>query len=289
MQYSRYLFILLFAWLLCMNEASWATQSHHVLVSVAPYKFFVEKIAGNTVSVGLMVPAGASAHTYEPTPKEMLAASHADGWFLLGESFEARAAAAIQSHKPDITFFDLREGISLITDPRQLCSCCRHTGQDLHIWLSPRQSKIQAKTIAAGLTALYPEHRSLYEENLKKFLGELDVLDQDIAVMLKPLQNRLMMVSHPAYAYFCRDYGLEQLSIEFEGKDPTPRQLTHVLLTAREHHVKTIFTQIQYSSKGARMVASQLNAKVMNLDPYAEDYFYSLRTIAKAIASQAGE
>jgi zinc transport system substrate-binding protein len=265
-------------------------RTHYVLVSVAPYKFFVEQIAGNTVQVGLMVPAGASAHTYEPTPKEMMKASHADLWFLIGEGFETRASNAIKSHNNNIQLVDLRKGVDLISsDPNHTHhhhQCNHHNCLDLHIWLSPKQSKTQARVIAETLSALYPEHKELYQSNLNKFLNELDNLDAFIATTLKPLKKRLILVSHPAYAYFCRDYDIEQLSIEFEGKDPTPKQLTKVITQARDNGLKTVFIQIQYNNKGARLIANQLGAKVVNLDPYSENYLESMRTIALAIASQ---
>ena len=274
----------LFIYLSLFNSVSALTN--YVLVSVAPYKFFVEKIAGDTVKVGLMVPAGASAHTYEPTPKEMLAASTADLWFLIGESFEARAVRAIQSHHPAIVLVDLRQNVHLISsDPHHAHQGCTHKNcQDLHIWLSPRQSKIQARTIASALEKLYPENKELYEANLKKLLEELDQLDVEISALLKPLKNRVILVSHPAYAYLTRDYDLKQISIEFEGKDPTPRQLTRVFEEARENGIHAIFVQRQYSNKGARLIADKIGARIVNLDPYSENYFYSMRDIACQIA-----
>lgn len=260
-----------------------ADQSHYVLVSVAPYKHFVEKIAGDTVQVGLMVPAGASSHTYEPTPKETMAASKADAWFLIGETFETKAGKAIKSHHPQIQFFNLLEGIDLVKSGPHSC-CCHPSCNDLHVWLSPRQAALQAKTIAAGLTQLYPANKELYQRNLEKLLTDFQELDNTIRAELTPIKKRWILVSHPAYAYLARDYDLHQLSIEFEGKDPTPRQLTKVLELARAHQIKTIFTQIQYSNKGARLIAEILGGKTVDLNPYAEDYFQSMRTISRQIA-----
>lgn len=281
-------FSLLFS-LLLFSEAISAAPV--VLVSVSPYKFFVEKIAGNSVTVSVMVPAGASAHTYEPSPRGMLEASHGDIWFLIGEPFETKASAAITSHNATMTLVDLRKGVDLIScDPHHKYHVhCPHCNcEDLHIWLSPRQGKIQAKTIAEALADRYPANRALYMENLNKFLLELDQLDHEITDTLKPLKNRIIMVSHPAYGYFCRDYQLDMISIEFEGKDPTPRQLTQVINDARKNHITKIFTQMQYSAKGAKLIASQIGAVTVELDPYSEHYFTSLRHIAQEIASSDG-
>lgn len=262
----------------------------YLLVSVAPDKFFVEKIAGNTAKVELMVPAGASSHSFEPTPKQMLRASHADIWFQIGEGFEPRATKALQGHNAKMQIVDLRQGVNLITnDPNGAhCHCCSKNTDcvDPHFWLSPREAKVQAATIAKALTERYPEHAELYRSRLNAFLIELDALDAECIALLKPLKERTIMVSHPAYAYFCRDYNLKQLSIEFEGKDPTPHQLTRVLNEARQAKIKKIFIQMQYNNKGARLVAKEIGAKVVMLDPYAENYMESIREIAKNFAEE---
>lgn len=262
-------------------------RSHYVLVTVSPHKYFVEKIAGNTVTVELMVPAGSSSHTYEPTPKQMIQAGKADLWFIIGETFETRAGNALRSHNDALQLIDMRKNLDLIStdDHGSHCIHCRHaSGYDLHIWLSPKMAKIQAQTIADVLIARYPEHKQAYLDNLQKFQTELDAMDKEVAAILKNGKHRVFMVSHPAYAYFCRDYNLEQLSIEFEGKDPTPQQLTKVINRARAEGITTVFIQPQYNNKGARLIAKELGAQVIELDPYSENFAESLSEIAKQIS-----
>ncbi len=266
-----------------------ANQNHNpcVLVSVAPHKFFVEQIAQNTVEVHLMVPAGASAHTYEPTPRQMLKAGRAELWFCIGEAFEKRAIQALTSHYPSLVIIDLRQGLALIdAEHRHGCKGCCSGGADLHFWLSARQAQIQAQRIAEALSNAYPQHAPFYRDNLATFQRELRELDAELSALLTPLKNRAVLVSHPAYAYFCRDYELEQYSIEMEGKDPTPQQMTRLLQVARKLQVHTIFIQMQYSRKAAELLAHTLHAKLVLLDPYGEDYFRTMREIAHAFANQ---
>lgn len=233
-----------------------------------------------------MVPAGASAHTFEPTPKQMLNASKADLWFCIGESFETRAIQSLKSHRPEMDIVDLRQNVEMITaDPLTGCCCCHAHCQDTHIWLSARQAKIQATTIASALMRHYPEYAQQYQLALGEFIKELDAVDAQIAKTLQSISNRTILVSHPAYAYFCRDYQLSQLSIEFEGKDPTPLQLTNLLNKARESRINKVFIQAQYPSKGAHLFAKELNAKVILLDPYSENYIHSMLEIARQFAS----
>ena len=254
-----------------------------VLVSVAPHKFFVEKIAKESVEVHLMVPAGASSHTYEPTPRQMVTAGQAKLWFRIGEPFENRALQALTSHHPDMVIVDLRQGLDLIQT--NSCHSCCPGSVDLHFWLSARQGQIQAKTIADALIAAYPEKAAFYRENLQIFIKELQELDQKIGTILAPLKNRHILASHPAYAYFCRDYSLEQYSIEVEGKDPSPQQMTKLLNMVRRLGIHTIFIQIHYNNKAAQLVAEAIGANLVILDPYSEQYFTAMLEIAHAFAN----
>ncbi len=266
-----------------------STTLPYVLVSVAPDKFFVEKVAGDTVIVELMVPTGASSHTFEPTPKQMFNAGKADMWFQIGENFEPRASKALLEHNPHLKLIDLRQGVDLIIDTEGGCHCSAHAQEccaDPHFWLSARQAKIQARTIADALSERYPKNASLYAQRLKIFIQELDALDKEIEIQLAPLKNRTILVSHPAYAYFARDYNLKQLSIEFEGKDPSPRQLTNIITRARQAGSQAVYIQLQYNNKGALLVAKELGAKVITLDPYAENYFTMMRDVASHFAAQ---
>ncbi len=255
-----------------------------MLVSIAPHRAFVEAIAGDTVDVDVIVPAGASSHSFEPTPKQMTQVSKAEVWFQVGESFETKLSEVIKSYAPSMKLVNLWESVDMIcVDSSHAHHQCSHNFQDIHIWLSPKEAKTQAKTIAVALSELYPQHKELYEARLHQFLRELDQLDVDIRKQLANCNTKIMLVSHPAYAYFARDYGLQQLSIEFEGRDPSPQQLTKVVKQAKDSGVKTIFIQPQHSNKGAHLIAKHINAEVVSIDPYSEDYLENMRFIAKKV------
>jgi zinc transport system substrate-binding protein len=279
-------FILPFLFLSTFLFSQESPHKPTLLVSVPPYRYFVKEIAGDTVDVKLMVPVGASAHTYEPTPKQMIQSSDADIWFRLGEPFETKAIAALLQVNPSMQVVDLRSGVSLLHG-----SCKHHhihssgsCGSDLHLWLSPKIAKIQAGIIAEALKSRYPEHANDYEAHLTQLLNALDELDRHIQSALSAVKNRSLLVSHPAYAYFCQDYNFRQISIEFEGKDPTAKQLTTLLREAKNSSVRAIFTQPQYSDKAAQLIGKQIGAKIIELDPYAEDYFATMKLIAKLVA-----
>lgn len=253
-----------------------ALAQTRVLVSIAPQKYLVEEIGGEFVSVSVIVPAGASSHTYEPTPKQIVSMRDGEIWFRLGESFEQRLARVL----PQAEIIDQREGIELLGSG---CGCCHHGEPDPHIWLSPRLLKIQSRQIVEALSRKDPEHASLYRENLKRLEERLSALDAEMASLLSKAPKTIL-VSHPAYGYLCRDYGLTQLPIEMEGREPTPRYLTDLILNARKLNLQMVFLQQQHSVKGGMRVAKELRAKTLFLDPYAENVIDNLREIAKAFS-----
>lgn len=252
-----------------------------VLVSVAPYVEIVDQLTEKSLQVELLVPAGFSSHTYEPTPKQILRASQASIWFTIGELFEAKAAKALQSENPRLILVDLRQGLSLIEEGHHHD---HHHSADTHIWMSPKMMQHQVQLMAKSLTTLFPEIASLIEKNKSTLLTKLEKLDSEIRNSLSSHQGKSLFAAHPSYGYFCREYGLIQESIEFEGRDPTPKALHSLIQEAKSDGVRTIFIQKQYSTKAAELVASEIGAKLVMLDPYSEHYFESMQAIAKHVA-----
>jgi len=258
-----------------------------VLVSLAPYKYFVEQIAGDTVQVKMMVPTGGSPHSYEPTARQILDASKAQVWFQIGEPFEERAVKAMTSYGSDMKIIDMRKGLDLIALEEDGHGHCKHHDcKDPHIWLSPRLVKKQAERISKTLSKIYPDNKETYHKNLRKFQKNLDDLDFEISSMLHSMKNRTILVSHPAFGYYCKDYGLKQISIEFEGKEPSPQHLTKILNLARKNESPFVFAQTQHLSKGAKLVADEIGAEIIEVDPLAENYKENMLSLTRSFSAQ---
>ncbi|MBS0621089.1 MAG: zinc ABC transporter substrate-binding protein [Verrucomicrobia bacterium] len=251
-----------------------------VLVSIPPYAYFVKKIAGDAVETFSLVPAGANPHIYEPTPREAERHQNAALWIRLGEPSDKKFLQYFEEKEKVPLIVTVTEGIELLSEK----SCCHHhESKDFHAWLSPHLAKEQAVKIAAGLIAILPEKQGLFEENLLSLLHELDLLDKEIASLMSPLEGKTILVSHPAFGYFCRDYHLTQLSVEMEGKDPLPQDVATLVSKMQNLTIQSILTEPQYSNKGAELIASHLHLTTHMVDPYAENYPESLRQIAQAI------
>jgi zinc transport system substrate-binding protein len=160
---------------------------------------------------------------------------------------------------------------------------------DRHIWLSPKLASRQASAIAEVLSKRFPEKKELFAANLEICLAEIEALDREIQTVLSPLQARSLIVSHPAFQYFCIDYGLKQLSVEQEGKDPRPRHLEEMLARARIEKLAVALTLPQYNNKGVQLIASEMDVPIRMIDPYSADYYNTLKNLAQMIANPEGE
>jgi len=259
-----------------------------VFVSIAPQKYFVHKIGGPLVRASVMVPAGASPATYEPKPQQMAALARARLYFAIGVPFEQawlpRIAAANRSMQVVRTEAGIERQAMAAHDHEEGQAKGHGHGLDPHVWLAPRLVMIQAEAIRRTLVQAAPEQLALFEANAAAFQAELAALDAELKAAFQGLGGRNnLMVFHPAWGYFARAYGLKQIAIEQEGKEPGARGLKRLIEQTRALNVKVIFVQPQFSSRQAEAIAQSVGAKVIPIDPLAEDWAENLRRVAETI------
>jgi zinc transport system substrate-binding protein len=160
---------------------------------------------------------------------------------------------------------------------------------DPHIWLSPPMVRVMAIKIRDTLIEADPEHEQQYRNNYFKFANEINTLDTKILNMFAKADKSSFMVYHPSWGYFARNYGLEQIPIELEGKEPSPRELVQLIKFAEKNSVGAIFIQPQFSRKSAESIASSIGAKVLVADPLAEDWAANLEKAAKVFITDSNK
>lgn len=285
---SRLSLLLLF---LLQPLGAGAAEPLSVFVSVAPLKTFVERVGGERVRVQVMVRPGHSPATYDATPRQVAELAGASLYVRVGVPFETAWMPRIRSANPDMQVLDLRDGMDLRrTDGHHHQGPGGHEKQDggetmdAHVWTSPLLVKRMAGSIRDALTGLDPDGARIYSANHDAFAAETDALDGELRSRLAGLSNRRFMVFHPAWGYFADTYGLTQISIEREGKEPGARALAALVDQARREGVRVIFIQPQFNRKAAEQVARAVGGRVHAIDPLAEDYAENLRRVARFIA-----
>lgn len=261
-----------------------ATEPLRVVVSILPQKQFVERIAGDAAQVEVLVRPGQSPATYDPTPAQLVELGRAQLYFRIGTAFEANWVPRFQSQFPKLRIVDTREGIELAPMRDAHGQSAASGARDPHIWTSPRLVKRQAQTVRDALISLAPAQRERFEAGYARYAAELDALDGELRQTLAGKTQRRFMVFHPAWGYLARDYGLEMIPIEAEGKEPGPKALAALIEQARALGVRVIFVQRQFSRTAAESVARAIGGEVVELDPLAEDFIAQTRRAAAAIA-----
>lgn len=271
-----------------------------VFVSIPPQKHFVEKIGKERVNVHVMVPSGASPHTFSPSPGQMRKLEKAQAYFAVGVTFEKAWKDRVRAANPDMMIVDTARGIEKMpsfaghvhelhehghtdheTDAHGGHDHGRH---DPHIWLSPPLVMLQARNIACGLMEIDPEGEADYRANYKNFIAEIAELDMTLKKRLSP--GTAFLVYHPSWGYFADAYGLRQIPVEIEGKSPKARQMKEIIGYARNEGIQSILVQPQISSRDAETIAREIGGKTVTADPLAVNWSENLLDVAGLMGEQ---
>ncbi|MFZ2071302.1 MAG: zinc ABC transporter substrate-binding protein [Halobacteriota archaeon] len=247
-----------------------------VVVTILPQADFVYKVADDKVRVTVMVPSGASPHTYEPIPAQLRAVSKAKIYFKVGSGvdFERVWMGKILAANPDIQVVNCSTGITII-------------GNDPHIWNSPANAKIMVRNICNGLIERDHENATYYMANRDKYLQELDKLNSYIHDRLDRFtKKRVFMIYHPAFGYYAKEYNLTQIAIEREGKSPSPKVIQDCIDKAREYNLSYIYAAPQFVTEGVRVIAHAIGGQMDSMDPLPSDYVANMRSITDSIAGE---
>jgi zinc transport system substrate-binding protein len=281
-----------------------------VAVSVLPQANLVERIAGDRVRVVVLVEPGQSPATYQPTDRQVSEVAGAEVYFRIGVPFEnGRWLEALTRGGARTRVVDLREGLTLREmerhahhgeehghdehggeeeghedDGHDEHGHEAHEGSDPHVWLEPSRLRVMAATIARALEEIDPEGAATYRERLAELDAELVALEAEIREALEPYRGRRVYVFHPAWGYFCDAFGLKQVAVEIEGKEPSESEITELLRSAREDGIRAIYVQPQIAGTAVQAVARALDVEVRTLDPLAPDVLANLRSVARSLA-----
>ncbi len=274
----------------CQKKSSQSGSKLQVVVSIPPLAEFVEQIGGERVEVHIMVPPGASPHSYEPLPSQMKRISGADMYVKIGTPIEFEVAwlAKLLGLNKGMHVVDASLGIKrIVEDDHQEHDHGHdhhhHGGENPHIWLSLRNTQQIVRTVCDELTKIDPEGLEQYKQRCSDYLEQLKILDQKIAIQLGPKKYRRFLVYHPAWGYFARDYHLHELSIEQDGKAPTLKSMQAVINQAQEQHIHTVLTSPQFNQANAERIAREIKGTVALISPMEKNYLKNMEKIANIL------
>jgi zinc transport system substrate-binding protein len=295
---SKYILLLFLSQIIILASCAKREQISdkiNIVVSISPLAEFTEKVGGDKVNVSVMIPEGASPHSYEPKPSQLVKVSKADAYIKVGTpiEFEIMWIEKLISMNKRMSIIDASENIkSIFSEHEHAHDTHDHEHEhksdraekaDPHIWLSPENARIMVQTIYEALKKIDPKNLDYFKRNTDAYLHELHTLDNEIASKLADKTNRKFMIYHPAWGYFADHYNLEQIAIEKEGKEPTAKGIQHVIRQAKNNNIKIIFVSPQFQVSSAELIAREINGKVELISPMAKDYIKNINTFAQLL------
>uniref|UniRef100_UPI003FF0C7BE metal ABC transporter solute-binding protein, Zn/Mn family n=1 Tax=Segatella copri TaxID=165179 RepID=UPI003FF0C7BE len=249
-----------------------------VTVTISPYKYFVDQIAKGKVDVNVMVSNGNNPETYEPYAQQMMELSKSALYLKVGSiGFEQTWMKKLQDNAPDMKVIDTSVGIKPAKTPGG--------NIDPHVWMSCSNARIIASNILKALCQLEPKNKAFFEKNYQSLLSIIDKRDSIIKESFKkdPDLVRKFVIYHPILTYFARDYQLEQLAIEEEGREPSAAQLKSLIERARKEKIKFCLIQAEFANRNTTTFINESHTKPMNINPLQGDWNRAMLEAALAV------
>lgn len=259
-----------------------------IFVTILPQKWVVDRIVGDDFEVISVVDRGMNPHSFDITPSMMNKIASSKVYFTIGlGDSEENLVSTLRKSFPNLNIVDVSKGIDKVRFSHSHSRCFehnhKHSSFDPHVWTSPLNMKIIAKNVFEEVSRIRPERESFYRERYLQLINELDDLHKEIKKMLEPFRGRRFMVFHSAFKYFEKEYGVIEVSIEYEGKEPTPKQIRCIIDEAKRNRVRVVFVQTGFSQKSARIIADEINGLVEEINQLDYNYIDNMKFIASKI------
>jgi zinc transport system substrate-binding protein len=274
-----------------VKPANDTAEKLKVSVTFNALKEMAQAVGGEYAVISTIIPDGTEPHDFEPKAQDMEALSKADVFVYNGCGLESWAPNAVTAAKNNaLISVNASEGVDPIMVETE-----GEKGTDPHLWLSPKSAEIQTRNIANAFAKADPNHADSYAKNADAFIADLENLYAEYAKKIGAAPSKIIVTGHAAFGYLCRDFGLEQNSVEdvFASGEPSPQQLANLVEFARAKKVKTIFVETMASPAVSQTLASEIGAKLVAIytmesaeddKNYLDRMRYNLEEINKSLA-----
>ncbi len=229
-----------------------------------PYEF-TKNVGGDRIEVKNLVPAGASAHDYEPTPADIKAVEEAQVFVYNGADMDTKLASEVLGavrNRDKLVVIEATKGLPLRKVEEEEFEF------DPHVWLDPILAQAMIQNILNGVLQADSAGRAAYEANAKGYQAKLAALDGQIKEGLKTCRLRDLIVSHQFLDYFAARYDLRAHALSgLEPGEPTPQRLAELIRLGKELRIKYIFAEPLEQPKALEVLARELGAEILILNP----------------------
>ncbi len=255
-----------------------------ITVSIEPQRWLLEQIVGDRMEVRTLLSAGGDPESYEPAFSHLATLEESRCYMCVGNlGFEAAVIDKIRANNPDLKIVNVSDSIEYIVS----AECGHDHGIDPHVWSSAANARIMAENMLRNVSELDPEHSDEYNSNFIALIARIDSVDSVCRELLAPLKGGAFVVWHPSLSYFARDYGLQQIAVGAEGKEPSVGEMQEMIDRIGRSGAAVFLIQMNFDSSRAEAVASaKSDMRVTTINPLNYEWDDELLQTARAIARQ---
>ncbi|MBS2771508.1 zinc ABC transporter substrate-binding protein [Anoxybacillus rupiensis] len=255
-----------------------------IYTTVYPLQDFAQKIGGRYIKAESIYPPGVEAHTFEPTTQTMKNLADADAFIYIGQGMEGFVDQTKQALKNEhVKLVEASKGIQLLDSAHHDeegeeherheeaeghdDDGHHHGDKDPHVWLDPILCITIAENIKNALIELKPDAKETFENNFASLKQQLLDIDQQLQAVVKDAPKKELLVSHAAYGYWEKRYGIEQLSIAglSPTNEPSQKELAQIIQLAKKKQIHYVIFEQNVTPKVAEVVKNEIGAEVLRL------------------------
>ncbi|WP_052045174.1 metal ABC transporter substrate-binding protein [Caloranaerobacter azorensis] len=257
------------------NEKQNSEGKLRVYASIYPMYDFAKNIGKDKIDLHLMIPPGAQPHDWEPTAKLMTELENADVFIYNGVMMEPWVDKLLDTiDNKKLIVVKASENVELLKVQDYIThgheEKNHHHGEyDPHVWLDPIRAMKQAENIKNAFIKADYKKKDFYEKNFKEFVEKLKALDEEYRHKLSKVKNREIVVSHAAFGYMAKRYGLIQIPIRGLNpkEEPSAAKLSEIADIMKDKKIKYIYFETLTNPKVAEVLATEVGAKTAVLNP----------------------
>lgn len=263
--------------------------------SIPPAKYLLDQITGGEIESKTLIPQGSTPHSYSPTPKDIIKLSKSTLYFSLNAPFEIQVIEKVKTIISIFNIVDCSVGtIKRKSDHVHAGENHHHHGnekidesRDPHIWNDPDNLLIISSNMYNEIKRIFPD-RTKYKDNFNKLQKRLRDLKDEIAQTLANIPNRTVLVYHPSLGHYADAFSIEMITVEEDGKFPSPKKLIQLTKKIKEKGVRSLIIWPVNNQKQIETLAETLSVSIIFFDPLSYDVYNNLLKLSEMIRGNVG-
>ncbi len=259
----------------CGGDDDDGSDGIRVVATTTQIGALTREVAGDDVRLTVLLQAGADAHDFEPSPRDVVTINRADLVLMNGIGLDEWLEGVIEGAGGQDKIVVVTDGIEVFAgaehedEDQDEGNGHSHDEGDPHVWHDPANVRVMVRNIVAALSAADSGNAATYEANGAAYEARLDEVDAEIRALIDeiPVGERKLVTNHDAFGYFIRAYGLEFVGAVIpsvgSGGQPSAQALAELSDLIRSEGVRAIFSEAEVDPNVARQLANDTGVQIV--------------------------